>query len=88
MPTWRTYPPYIVEPVNEEDDGDDDDDDDDGGVVIITNCNLWFFNVCLFAHIAMRHPLKPATDANFVQICIGGKFKSLKWTLPPGIYPP
>ncbi|KAJ6118862.1 Killer toxin subunits alpha/beta 6 [Penicillium samsonianum] len=63
LPTWRTYPPYIVEPVNEEDDGDDDDDDD--GVVIITSCNLWFFN-----------------------ICIGGKFKSIKWTLPPGIYPP
>ncbi|KAJ6149090.1 Killer toxin subunits alpha/beta 6 [Penicillium samsonianum] len=65
LPIWRTYPPYIVEPVNEEDDGDDDNDDDDDDVVIITSCNLWFFN-----------------------ICIGGKFKSLKWTLPPGIYPP
>ena len=47
MPTWQTYPPYIVEPVDDEDGGEDGDDDDDGGGgVIITPCNLWFFNVC------------------------------------------
>lgn len=54
MPTWQTYPPYVVEPVDEEDgdeDGDDDeedddDGDDDSGGGIITPCNLWFFNVC------------------------------------------
>ncbi|KAJ5943590.1 hypothetical protein N7516_003758 [Penicillium verrucosum] len=64
LPTWRTYPPYVVEPVNEEDGDDDDDDDDDDGA-IITSCKLWFFNICL-----------------------GGRFKSIRWTLPPGIYPP
>ncbi|KAJ6149059.1 hypothetical protein N7471_000258 [Penicillium samsonianum] len=71
LPTWRTYPPYVVEPVNEEDgdddddDDNDDDDDDDGAGGIITSCKLWFFNICL-----------------------GGRFKSIRWTLPPGIYPP
>jgi hypothetical protein len=46
LPTWRTYPPYVVEPVNEEDGDDDDDDDDDDDGAIITSCKLWFFNVC------------------------------------------
>ncbi|KOS36475.1 hypothetical protein ACN38_g12783 [Penicillium nordicum] len=26
--------------------------------------------------------------ANDVQICLSGRFKSIRWTLPPGIYPP
>ncbi|KAJ5441854.1 hypothetical protein N7491_004260 [Penicillium cf. griseofulvum] len=60
LPTWRTYPPYVVEPVN-----DDENDDYDGAGGIITSCKLWFFNICL-----------------------GGRFKSIRWTLPPGIYPP
>ncbi|KAJ5963523.1 uncharacterized protein N7479_003399 [Penicillium vulpinum] len=64
LPTWRTYPPYIVEPVEDDGGGSDDGDDDEDGV-IITSCKLWFFNICL-----------------------GGRFKSIKWTLPPGVYPP
>jgi hypothetical protein len=71
---------------NDDDDGDDDDDDngddDNGGGGIITSCNLWFFNVCgvlLF---------KGAARANRVQFCAGGRVKSLRWSLPPGVYPP
>ncbi|KAF9894400.1 hypothetical protein FE257_007903 [Aspergillus nanangensis] len=87
LPTWRTYPPHIVEPVNEEDgggeDGDDDgddDDDDDGAGGIITGCKLWFFNVYPVPVIWQ------CFHANDDQICPAGKF--LRWTLPPGIYPP
>lgn len=47
LPTWTTYPPYIVEPTEDGDDDDDDDDDDHGGGVIVkTTCKLWFFNIC------------------------------------------
>lgn len=64
LPTWNTYPPYAVEPVEDDDDDSDDDDDDHGGGIIVkTSCKLWFFNICT------------------------PKIKSLKWILPPGIYP-
>ncbi|KAF2828939.1 hypothetical protein CC86DRAFT_317913 [Ophiobolus disseminans] len=57
LPTWSTYPPYVVEPL--EDDNDDDHDDHDGGVVIRTPCKLWFFNICTVKIKSLRWRLPP-----------------------------
>jgi chitinase len=60
LPTWSTYPPYIVEPVEDEDDDDDDNDyDHGGGILVKISCKLWFFNICTSKIKSLRWILPP-----------------------------